>query len=96
MFSAPFVSSHRPYTPLAAASTEHREFNVVVIPAFTVQQLHVLVIKLNHRRITRYAVLQAMTRVYGKTKNSTPIKYKLVKDIPLPPIQPAVGIHGAL
>ena len=32
--SPPFVSSHRPNTEFAAAKTEHREFNVVVIPAF--------------------------------------------------------------
>lgn len=34
MFSSPFVSSQRPYTLLAAASTEHLEFKVVVIPAY--------------------------------------------------------------
>jgi len=31
--SSPFVSSQRPKTEFAAASTEHLEFNVVVIPA---------------------------------------------------------------
>lgn len=34
MLSSPFVSSHRPNTELAAASTEQREFKVVVIPAY--------------------------------------------------------------
>lgn len=33
MLSSPLVSSQRPYTELAAASTEQREFRVVVIPA---------------------------------------------------------------
>lgn len=33
MLSSPFVSSQRPNTELAAASTEQREFSVVVIPA---------------------------------------------------------------
>lgn len=31
--SSPLVSSQRPKTEFAAASTEHLEFNVVVIPA---------------------------------------------------------------
>lgn len=31
--ASPLVSSHRPNTELAAASTEHRELSVVVIPA---------------------------------------------------------------
>ena len=31
--SSPLVSSQRPNTEFAAASTEHLEFNVVVIPA---------------------------------------------------------------
>ena len=35
MFSAPFVSSQRPNTLLAAASTEQREFKVVVMPAYS-------------------------------------------------------------
>jgi len=34
MFSSPLVSSQRPKTELAAASTEHREFRVVVMPAW--------------------------------------------------------------
>lgn len=34
MLSSPFVSSQRPYTELAAASTEQREFRVVVMPAW--------------------------------------------------------------
>lgn len=33
MLSSPFVSSQRPNTELAAASTEQREFRVVVMPA---------------------------------------------------------------
>ena len=33
MFSSPFVSSQRPNTELAAASTEQRELSVVVMPA---------------------------------------------------------------
>lgn len=33
IFSCPFKSSHRPKTLFAAAKTEHREFNVVVMPA---------------------------------------------------------------
>lgn len=33
MFCSPLVSSHLPYTELAAANTEQREFRVVVIPA---------------------------------------------------------------
>ena len=33
IFSPPFVSSQRPYTLLAAANTEQREFRVVVMPA---------------------------------------------------------------
>lgn len=33
MFSSPLVSSQRPKTELAAASTEQRELSVVVIPA---------------------------------------------------------------
>lgn len=33
IFSAPFVSSQRPNTLLAAAKTEQREFSVVVMPA---------------------------------------------------------------
>lgn len=33
MFSSPLVSSQRPNTELAAASTEQREFRVVVMPA---------------------------------------------------------------
>lgn len=37
MLSSPFVSSHLPNTELAAASTEHREFRVVVMPAYTQQ-----------------------------------------------------------
>lgn len=32
--SSPLVSSQRPKTEFAAASTEHLEFNVVVIPAY--------------------------------------------------------------
>jgi len=32
----------------------------------------------------QYAVLEAMTRVYGKTENSTPRKYKMDKDIQTP------------
>ena len=32
--SSPLVSSQRPKTELAAANTEHLEFNVVVIPAY--------------------------------------------------------------
>ena len=35
--------------------------------------------------ITHYTVLEAMTRVYGKTENSTPRKYKMDKDIQTPP-----------
>lgn len=38
--ASPFVSSQRPNTELAAAKTEHREFNVVVIPACTPQEGH--------------------------------------------------------
>lgn len=34
MLSSPFVSSQRPNTELAAASTEQREFRVVVMPAW--------------------------------------------------------------
>ena len=34
MFSSPRLSSQRPNTELAAASTEHREFSVVVMPAW--------------------------------------------------------------
>lgn len=34
MLSSPFVSSQRPNTELAAASTEQREFKVVVMPAW--------------------------------------------------------------
>lgn len=37
MLSSPLVSSHLPNTELAAASTEHREFRVVVMPAYTQQ-----------------------------------------------------------
>uniref|UniRef100_A0AAG5CRG8 Uncharacterized protein n=1 Tax=Anopheles atroparvus TaxID=41427 RepID=A0AAG5CRG8_ANOAO len=37
MFSSPFVSSHRPKMELAAASTEQREFSVVVMPAFAIE-----------------------------------------------------------
>lgn len=33
ILSSPFVSSQRPNTELAAASTEQREFRVVVMPA---------------------------------------------------------------
>ena len=34
----------------------------------------------------QYAVLEAMTRIYGKTENSTPPrKYKMDKDIQTPP-----------
>lgn len=40
MLSSPFVSSQRPYTELAAASTEQREFRVVVMPAW--EESHVL------------------------------------------------------
>lgn len=36
MLSSPFVSSQRPNTELAAANTEQREFNVVVIPAWEI------------------------------------------------------------
>ncbi|KAH3844685.1 hypothetical protein DPMN_086946 [Dreissena polymorpha] len=36
IFSSPFMSSQRPYTLLAAASTEHLEFKVVVIPAYKI------------------------------------------------------------
>jgi len=32
----------------------------------------------------QYSVLEAMTRVYGKTENSTPRKYKMDKDIQTP------------
>ena len=35
--------------------------------------------------IVQYAVLEAMTRVYGKTENSSPRKYKMDKDIQTPP-----------
>ena len=35
--------------------------------------------------VVQYAVLEAMTRVYGKTENSTPRKYKMDKDIQTPP-----------
>jgi len=35
--------------------------------------------------VVQYAVLEAMTRVYGKTENSTPGKYKMDKDIQTPP-----------
>lgn len=37
MLSSPFVSSQRPNTEFAAASTEQREFRVVVIPALRLQ-----------------------------------------------------------
>ena len=33
----------------------------------------------------QYTVLEAMTRVYGQTENSTPRKYKMDKDIQTPP-----------
>lgn len=39
MLSSPFVSSHRPYTEFAAASTEQREFSVVVMPAWYVTNI---------------------------------------------------------
>jgi len=35
--------------------------------------------------IVQYAVLEATTRVYGKTKNSTPSKYKMAEYIQMPP-----------
>ena len=35
--------------------------------------------------VVQYAVLEAMTRVYGKTENSTPRKHKMDKDIQTPP-----------
>jgi len=35
--------------------------------------------------VVQYAVLEAMTRVYRKTENSTPRKYKMDKDIQTPP-----------
>ena len=34
--ASPLVSSHRPNTELAAASTEHLELRVVVIPAYNI------------------------------------------------------------
>ncbi|EZA54967.1 hypothetical protein X777_04430, partial [Ooceraea biroi] len=37
MFSSPLMSSHRPKTELAAASTEHLVFRVVVMPAFAIE-----------------------------------------------------------
>jgi hypothetical protein len=39
MFSSALVSSHRPKTELAAASTEQREFSVVVMPAFAIEMV---------------------------------------------------------
>ena len=36
-------------------------------------------------QVTQYAVLEAMTRVYGKTENLTTSKYKTAKDIQTPP-----------
>ena len=35
--------------------------------------------------VVQYAVLEAMTRVYEKTENSTPCKYKMAKDMQTPP-----------
>jgi len=37
MFSSALVSSQRPKTEFAAASTEHLEFSVVVIPALAIE-----------------------------------------------------------
>ena len=39
MFSSALESSQRPKTELAAAKTEHLEFNVVVMPAFAIDMV---------------------------------------------------------
>ena len=39
MLASPFVSSQRPNTELAAASTEQRELRVVVMPALAMEMV---------------------------------------------------------
>lgn len=56
IFSSPFVSSQRPYTLFAAASTEHLEFKVVVIPAY----------KSITCKLTSFTALQAKHSKYPK------------------------------
>lgn len=55
MFSSPLVSSQRPKTELAAASTEQRELSVVVIPACGGRQKNQMVSRPSpcHSRVRR-------------------------------------------
>ena len=47
MLSSALVSSHLPKTELAAANTEQREFNVVVIPAYKKSDIMVMIFYYN-------------------------------------------------